>query len=117
MKYYPIFLRVAGRPCLVIGGGTVAAQKVESLLNAGAAVTVVSPELNPKLAELAATRRVMHRPRPYCSGDLHGVVLAYAATNDAEVHVQIARDAAAAGVLLNVVDRPQLCTFIVPSIM
>lgn len=117
MKYYPIFLRVAGRACLVIGGGTVAAQKVESLLNAGAAVTVISPELTPEIAALAATQRVMHHRRCYQSGDLHGFFLAYAATGEAQVQTAIAREAETAGVLLNVVDAPQLCTFIVPSVM
>jgi precorrin-2 dehydrogenase/sirohydrochlorin ferrochelatase len=117
MKFYPIFLRVAGRACLVIGGGTVAVQKVESLLNAGAAVTVISPELAPAIAALATAQRVTHHRRCYRGGDLHGFFLAYAATSDAQVHTEIAREAEAAGVLLNVVDTPQLCTFIVPSVM
>jgi precorrin-2 dehydrogenase/sirohydrochlorin ferrochelatase len=117
MKYYPIFLRVAGRACLVIGGGKVAAHKVESLLDANAAVTVISPELTPKLAALAAANRIMHHRRRYAGGDVKGFFLAYAATNEAAVHAQIATDAETAGVLLNVVDRPQLCTFIVPSVM
>ena len=117
MKYYPIFLRVAGRDCLVIGGGKVAAQKVESLLNASAVVTVISPELTPEISALAAAQRVVHHRRPYRSGDLQGVFLAYAATSDPTVQTQIARDAETAGVLLNVVDVPQLCTFIVPSVM
>jgi precorrin-2 dehydrogenase/sirohydrochlorin ferrochelatase len=117
MKYYPIFVRVAGRACLVIGGGTVAMQKVESLLKAGAAVTVISPELAPELAALVATRRVIHHQRGYRSGDLRGCFLAYAATSDTTIQSQIARDADAAGVLLNVVDAPQRCTFIVPSIL
>jgi precorrin-2 dehydrogenase/sirohydrochlorin ferrochelatase len=117
MKYYPIFLRVAGRACLVIGGGKVAVQKVESLLEAGAAVTVISPELTPELATLAATGGVTHHQRGYHDGDLLGFFLAYAATNDPTVHTRIAGDAEAAGVLLNVVDAPQLCTFIVPAIV
>jgi len=117
MKYYPIFLRVAGRDCLVIGGGKVAAQKVGALLNAGAAVTVISPELTPELAALAATHAVVHRQKPYQAGDLHGFFLAYAATDDPTVQTQIAHDAATASVLLNVIDAPQLCTFITPSVV
>src|SRR5664279_4839267 len=117
MKYYPIFLRVAGRDCLVIGGGKVATQKVESLLNASAAVTVISPELTPEISALAAAQRVVHHRRPYRSGDLQGVFLAYAATSDPTVQTQIARDAETAGVLLNVVDVPQLCSFIVPAVI
>lgn len=117
MKYYPIFLRVAGRPCLVIGGGRVAGQKTESLLHAGAQVTVVSPRLTPTLAALAATRKIVYHRRHYTTGDLRGFVLAYAATNDETVHAQIVREADEAGVLLNVVDRPELCDFIMPSVM
>jgi len=117
MEYYPIFLRVADRPCLVIGGGAVAQQKVESLLAAGADVTVVSPRLTTSLAALAAGGKVRHEPRPYVSSDLHGVRLAFAATNDEALQARIARDADAAGVLLNVVDRPPLCAFITPSVM
>ncbi len=117
MKYYPVFLRVAGRPCLVIGGGSVAQQKAESLLRAGAQVTVISPQLNPGLSALAAAGQIEHRQRPYASGDVHGFSLAYAATGDGALHTRIKRDAQDAGVLLNVVDQPHLCDFIVPSVV
>jgi precorrin-2 dehydrogenase/sirohydrochlorin ferrochelatase len=117
MKYYPVFLRVAGRPCLVIGGGPVGQQKTQSLLRAGAQVTVISPNLTPALSTFAAAARIQHHQRPYASGDLHGFFLAYAATGDERLHTQIARDAREAGVLFNVVDRPQLCDFIAPSVM
>lgn len=117
MNYYPIFLRVAGRPCLVIGGGSVAEQKVESLLKAVARVTVISPQLTPGLRALAARDQIIHQERAYRAGDLTGFFLAYAATDDATLHAQIAAEADAAGVLLNVVDRPHLCHFIVPSVM
>jgi precorrin-2 dehydrogenase/sirohydrochlorin ferrochelatase len=117
MNYYPIFLRVAGRPCLVIGGGTVAEQKVESLLTAGARVTVISPRLTARLQTLAATGRMTHVPRRYTNGDLAGFLLACAATDDSAVQAQIAAEAETAGVLLNVVDRPQLCHFITPSVL
>lgn len=117
MNYYPIFLRVAGRPCAVIGGGIVAEQKTTSLLKAGARVTVISPRLTSRLSALASASEITHTQRPYARGDLTGVFLAYAATDDDGLHAQIAADAAAAGVLLNVVDRPQLCDFVMPSIM
>ena len=117
MNYYPIFLRVAGRACLVIGGGRVAEQRVESLLKAGARVTVTSPQLTPRLQTLAATGRVMHQPRPYASGDLAGFFMVYAATDDEALHTRVAAEADAAGVLLNVVDQPQLCHFITPSVV
>jgi len=117
MKYYPVFLRVADRRCVVVGGGEVAARKVESLLAAGAAVAVVSPALTAGLARRAARGEIEHVDRPYRPGDLEGALLAYAATDDEALHAGIARDAAASGVLLNVVDRPQWCQFIVPSIV
>ncbi len=117
MKYYPICLRIADRPCLVIGGGPIAEQKVSSLLDADANVTVVSPALTPGLAEWARAGRIVHVPRRYCRGDLAGATLVYAATDDEDLHAQVARDARDAGVLVNVVDRPPLCDFIVPSIL
>lgn len=117
MNYYPIFLRVAGRPCLVIGGGSVAEQKVESLLTAGARVTVISPRLTAHLQTLAATGRMTHVPRVYGEGDLAGFLLVCAATDDSAVQARIAAEAETAGVLLNVVDRPQLCDFITPAVL
>ena len=117
MKYYPIFLRVAQRPCVVIGGGRVAQQKVASLLKAKARITVISPDVTPMLATLARTHRMTHRARAYLTGDLDGFFLAYAATGDQRLHMQIAADAKRGSVLLNVVDQPDLCDFIVPSVM
>jgi len=117
MRYYPVFLRVAGRRCLVIGAGAVAARKVESLINADAPVTVISPELTAEISALASAGRITHHARCYQEGDLQGFFLAYAATNDVAVHTRIAREAEAAGVLLNVVDAPALSTFIVPSVV
>ena len=117
MKYYPICLRVADRPCLVIGGGPIAEQKARSLLDAAARVTVVSPDLTAGLAEWVRTGRIVHIPRGYRPGDLVGATLVYAATDDEDLHAQVARDAHEAGVPVNVVDRPRLCDFIVPSIL
>jgi len=117
MTYYPIFLRVAGRPCLVVGGGKVAEQKVESLLKAGARVTLISPEITPRLATLAAAQQITHRAREYRRGDLQGAFLAYAATDGDVLHAQIADEAHGAGVLLNVVDQPALCDFITPAVV
>lgn len=116
MKYYPVFLDVTGRRCLVIGGGEVAARKLETLVEAGAQATVVSPEVVAAIADLAARDVVELRLRAYEPADLTGMVLAYAATDDEALHERVAADARAAGVLINVVDRPQWCDFIVPSI-
>jgi precorrin-2 dehydrogenase/sirohydrochlorin ferrochelatase len=117
VKYYPIFLDLSGRRCLVIGGGEVAERKVESLLQAGGRVTVISPTLTPGLTSLAAAGQITHHQRKHKPGDLKGFFLVYAATNNEEAHRHIAAEAAEQGVLLNVVDRPALCAFIVPAIV
>jgi precorrin-2 dehydrogenase/sirohydrochlorin ferrochelatase len=117
MAYYPIALRLEGRACVVIGGGEVAARKLDTLLAAGARVTVVAPELNERLVALADTHEIVHHARAYRSGDLSGAFLAIAATDDPTVQRAIAAEADQAHVLLNVVDVPALCTFIVPAVV
>ncbi len=117
MRYYPIFLDIVGKPCLVIGGGEVAERKVSSLLEAGGRVTVISPTLTSRLASLAAAGTIRHLQRKYRGGDLRGFFLVHAATSDERAHQRIAVEAAQRGILLNVVDRPALCTFIVPAVV
>ena len=116
MQYLPVFLDLRGRSCVVVGGGVVAQRKVESLLGVGARVTVISPDLTDALAALAETHEVVHHAREYHRGDLSGATLAFAATDDETLHETVAGDAAESGALLNVVDRPQLCGFIMPAI-
>ena len=82
MRYYPVFLDIAGKPVVVIGGGNIAHQKVTGLLKASAEVTVVSPELNDEMSSLAAESRFRHIARDYEPGDLEGYVLAFVATDD-----------------------------------
>ncbi len=115
MGYLPIFLDVTAAPCLVVGGGATAERKALGLLDAGAAVTVVSPELTPALRARARAGKLRHVARRYERRDLDGVHLVIAATSDSELHRQIAADARAAGILINVADQPQLCSFIVPA--
>jgi precorrin-2 dehydrogenase/sirohydrochlorin ferrochelatase len=117
VQYYPAYLELRGHPCVVIGGGEIAERKVTTLLEAGARVTVVSPTLTAGLAALADTHEIVHHPRAYRHGDLAGAWLAYAATGDEAVHAAIAAEAAEARVFLNVVDRPALCSFIVPALV
>jgi precorrin-2 dehydrogenase/sirohydrochlorin ferrochelatase len=117
MPYHPVYLDLRGRSCVVLGGGEVATRKAQSLLAAGARVTVVSPTLTPALAALAETHEILHHSRPYRTGDLAGAALAYAATDDEAVHAEAAAEAAAGGIWLNVVDRPQLCSFIAPAVV
>ncbi len=117
MAYIPIFLDVTGRECVVVGGGEVAARKVESILEAGARVTVVSPHLSPILESLAASGSVTHLARNYQRGDIRGCVLVYAATDDPKLHRELAAEARALGIPVNVVDVPELCTFIAPAVV
>jgi precorrin-2 dehydrogenase/sirohydrochlorin ferrochelatase len=117
MAYIPIFLDVTGRDCVVVGGGEVAERKVESLLEAGARVTIVSPRLSPTLESLAANRSITHIARAYQRGDIRGCVLVYAATDDPKLHRELAAEARALGIPVNVVDVPELCTFIAPAVV
>ncbi|MBV8299063.1 MAG: hydroxymethylbilane synthase [Candidatus Eremiobacteraeota bacterium] len=98
---YPVALSVRGRRALVVGGGAVAERKVRGLLDAEAAVVVVSPALGPPLAELAAAGTIEWLPRPYAAGDLAGAFLAFAATGDDAVNAAVVEEARAAGVLVN----------------
>ena len=117
MPYYPVFLNLSGQPCTVIGGGEVAERKVASLLAAEARVAVVSPALTPGLSDLAETHEIKHYARPYRQGDLSGAALVFDASGDESIHAEIAAEAAREGVWLNVVDRPQFCSFIVPAVL
>lgn len=108
-------LIVEGRVAVVIGGGQVAAQKVQDLLAARADVTVVAPHACGRILALAEEKRIRVRFRPYTREDLAGAFVAVVATDDEEVNTGVANDAAAMNVLVNVVDRLALCTFTVPA--
>jgi uroporphyrin-III C-methyltransferase/precorrin-2 dehydrogenase/sirohydrochlorin ferrochelatase len=114
---HPIFIDVTDRPVVVVGGGNVATRKIETLIESGARITVVSPELTDRIAELAAEGRVTLRTRPYQRGDLEGFRLAYAATSDSDVNKAVRDEARAAGIWLNAIDQPALCDFITPAIV
>lgn len=118
MRYLPILVDLAGRPCLVVGGGTVAARKVEQLLGAGARVTVVALRIETRIAELAAAEPALRvEQRGYRPQDLDGAALAFAATDDAVLQEAIASDARARGIWLNAVDEPERCSFVMPAIL
>lgn len=114
---YPAFLNISGRLCVVVGGGTVAERKVLSLLEAGATVRLISPQLTDKLHELAAEGRIDWQARCFQLGDLTGARLVFAATDSAAVNKAVAQEAAAAGQLVNVADAPELCSFQVPAVV
>lgn len=115
--YYPAYLDLNGRPCAVVGGGEVAARKAESLLESGARVTVISPELHPELTAMHDAGRVRWLARPYAGGDLDGMVLVVAATDRQEINRAAAREAQERGLLINVVDDPSASNFIVPAVV
>ena len=115
--YYPIFLDLADRPCLVVGGGSVAERKVESLLAVGARVTVVSPTVTACLAAWARAGRIAHRGRAYRVNDLAGVQIVFVATDDGAVTQAVAAAARARGVWVNAADAPARCDFILPSVI
>ncbi|MEW6030151.1 MAG: precorrin-2 dehydrogenase/sirohydrochlorin ferrochelatase family protein [Chloroflexota bacterium] len=118
MKYYTICLvGLPARLAIVVGGGAVAARKVEGLLAAGAQVRVISPLLVPELQRMADLREIDHAPRPYRDGDLEGASLVIAATDDASVNQSVWREAERRGCLVNVVDDPEHSNFIVPAVV
>ncbi|HVX30803.1 MAG TPA: bifunctional precorrin-2 dehydrogenase/sirohydrochlorin ferrochelatase [Nitrolancea sp.] len=114
---YPIALNLAQKPCLVVGGGALAEGKLDALIAAGACLTVISPDVQPRIADLAADGHLVLRQRPYHSDDLNGVTLVIAATEDRALNARIAEDARAAGVLVNAVDDPPNCDFYAVSIV
>lgn len=114
-RYYPIALSVAGRRCLVVGGGMVAERKVRALLAAGGQVCVISPELTPALQELARRGDVEWCERRFVDADLDGCWIVVGATSDPAVNQAVSRGALARGLLVNIVDQPDLCNFIVPA--
>ena len=117
MGYYPIAIDLTGKRALVVGGGEVALRKVEALLESGARVTVVAPEVAPEIERLAESGKIVLRRRNYEAGDLADAVLAIAATDDREVNLRVSEDARGANVLVNAVDDPELCSFIVPAMV
>ena len=117
MALLPLFVELAGRPCVVIGGGAVAERKVHALLAAGAVVTVASRALSPALAALADAGGIAHVVRPYVEGDLAGAVLAFAATDDGAVNADVAREGRMRGVWVNAADDPAHCDAILPAVV
>jgi precorrin-2 dehydrogenase/sirohydrochlorin ferrochelatase len=109
---YPVGLVLEGRPCLVVGGGTVAARKVAGLVACGAAVTVVAPVVGDELRTLGVTLA----ERPYEPGEAAGYRLVVAATDDPAVNARVFADAEAAGVWCNVVDDPAHCSVSLPAV-
>lgn len=117
MKYYPAFLNLFERPVLLVGGGEAAARKLRLLRKAGARVTVVARRANREISQLAEAGSITLHCRGFRPDDLDGQSLVIGATGAAEADREVARAAQGAGVAVNIVDRPELSTFITPAIV
>lgn len=115
--YYPVFLNLKGKECVVFGGGEIALRKVEALIPCEARVCVFSPEVHPDLEKLSQEGKIILEKKKYEPDDLVGAHLVICATNDRDVNAAIFREAEDRGLWVNVVDDPQLCNFIAPSIL
>ncbi len=116
-EYYPVYLNLAGKHCVILGGGGIAQGKIAALRDAGASITLISPQATDGIKRAAQRGHIVWLEREYQAGDLDGAFIAVAATNVWHVNRQIYEEAEAKGVLLNVVDDPDQCSFIAPSIV
>ena len=117
MNLFPMFLKLAGRRCVVVGAGTIARPKIESLLRAGARVTVIAPEAKPEIERWAADAKIAWHRREFVAQDLDDAFLVVAATNLKAVNHAVAEAARARGILCNSVDDPPDCDFYYPSVV
>lgn len=117
MRYYPIYLDLKGRDVLVVGGGAVAEGKAMQLVEAGARVSIVSPELTESLRAAAGREEITHISGSFIEENLNGVFLVVSATDDRIVNEKVAKAARERGLLCNVVDQPDLCDFITPALV
>lgn len=117
MKYYPVFLDIFGKPCTVVGGGEVAYRKVQRLLQCGARVKVIARILSPDLEDLKDRGEIVHIDEQYASEHIASSFMVIGATDSREVNEQIFRDARTGNILVNIVDEPERCDFILPSIV
>jgi precorrin-2 dehydrogenase / sirohydrochlorin ferrochelatase len=114
---FPVFIKLAGRACLVVGAGSVAESKITSLLDSGALLTVVAPNATAEIQRLAVSRRIRWIPRKFSPADLSRAFLVVAATSDREVNRAVFREALERGVLCNSVDDPPNCDFYFPAVV
>ena len=117
MSFFPIYLEMRGRRCLVIGGGAVAERKIAHLLEAGAEVTVISPDASENVARWSKNNSIQLEARCYQNGDLDGYELAFVATDDGRVNASVYQEGKSRGVWVNAADDPAHCDFILPSVL
>ena len=117
MRYYPVFLDIQDKDVVVVGGGEVARQKLGGLVDAGAKVTVISPELTPEVQNFVDNGQITHFDREYQDGDMDGYFLAFVATDDGEINKVVAGEARSKHIWINAVDDIPYCDFIMPAIV
>ena len=117
MSLFPIFLKLTGRPCIVIGAGHLAESKIESLQAANARITVIAPAASDRIVAMADSGEITWHQREYATGDLAGQFLVVAATNVPAVNRAVFAEAESAGILINAVDDPPFCDFYFPSVV
>jgi precorrin-2 dehydrogenase/sirohydrochlorin ferrochelatase len=115
--FYIACVRLTGRRCVVVGGGEIGLEKVEGLLACDGRVVLISPDAVPELRELAKEGSIEWIRREYATGDLEGTFIAIAATDDTDINIRVYDDAETRAMLVNVVDVPPLCNFILPAIV
>ena len=116
-SYYPLFVDLRNKKVVVVGGGGVAERKVQGLLSAGAHVKLVSPEVTEALGEMASDGLVDYVPRTFVPEDLDRAWLVIAATDDTDVQELVYKESSSQRIFCNVIDQPEFCSFIVPSIV
>ena len=119
MKYFPFFLQLNKLPCLVVGGGSVAERKLDLLIKANADITVISPDFSEYILELSKSHDIKCITDEYSEKFLEGSKYRFviSATNDVSLNEQVAKDCAKQNIIVNVVDQPEICDFIFPSIL
>jgi len=117
MDYLPIFVNLKGQDCLVVGAGDIAARKIDCLARAGAKITVIAKKISPIVADMGITHSLTVLQKPFLPEDLHDFRLVVSATNDDETNRLVAKTAGQQKILVNVVDNPELCSFILPAII
>ena len=117
MDYFPVFVKLKDQDCLVVGAGPIAARKIELLARAGAKITVIAEQISPQVAGLAASCRLTIQQKTFAPADLRGFRLVVSATDDKATNLAVAKTADEQNTLVNVVDNPELCSFIFPSII